>query len=138
VFKDSKLRELCSGYAFRQVFLSLTVGLNVCVILLAQAAPPGGRQFFVTFADACRANSSRSCGDPPGRSSGKSASQTLDLALKPETYETVIRQGIRTQMKLQLNPGDHELRLGIMDYATGKSGTVGLSCQVPGSIPVAE
>jgi hypothetical protein len=72
--------------------------------------------------------------DSSGKPAG-SASQTLDLALKPETYETVIRQGIRTQMKLQLKPGDYELRLGIMDDATGKLGTVELPFQVPASIP---
>ena len=75
--------------------------------------------------------------DSSGKPAG-SASQTLDLALKPETYETVIRQGIRTQMKLQLKPGDYELRLGIMDDATGKLGTVGLSFQVHGGIPAAK
>src|SRR5207253_1128113 len=37
--------------------------------------------------------------DNAGKPAG-SMSQTLELALKPETYETVIRQGIRTQMKL--------------------------------------
>jgi hypothetical protein len=67
-----------------------------------------------------------------------SASQTLDLALKPKTYETVFWQGIRTQIKLQLKPGDYELRSGIMDDATGKLGTAGLSFQVPGSIPAAK
>jgi hypothetical protein len=74
-----------------------------------------------------------SSGTPAG-----SASQALDLALQPGTYETVIRQGIRTQMKLQPGPGDHELRLGIMDDATGKLGMLGLSFQVPGSMPAAK
>jgi hypothetical protein len=41
-------------------------------------------------------------------------------------------------MKLQLKPGDYEVRLGIMDDATGKLGTVALSFQVPGTIPAAK
>jgi hypothetical protein len=72
--------------------------------------------------------------DSSGKPAGN-ASQTLDLALKPETYRTVISEGIRTQMKLQLKPGVYEIRLGIMDVATGKLGTVELPFQVPGSIP---
>jgi hypothetical protein len=75
--------------------------------------------------------------DKDGKPAG-STSQTLDLALKPETYETVSRQGIRTQMKLPLKPGDYQLRLGIMDDATGKLGTVELPFQVPATTPAAK
>jgi hypothetical protein len=75
--------------------------------------------------------------DSSGKPAG-SASQTLELALKHETYETVVRQGIRTQMKLQLTPGDYQLRLGIMDDATGKLGTVELPFQVPAPAPAAK
>jgi VWFA-related protein len=72
--------------------------------------------------------------DGNGKPAG-SVSQTLELALKPETYETIVRQGIRTQMNLQLKPGDYQLRLGIMDDATGKLGTVELPFQVPAPAP---
>jgi len=75
--------------------------------------------------------------DHSGKPAG-SMSQTLDLALKPETYQTVIRQGIRSLMKLELKPGDYQLRLGVMDDATGKLGTIELPLQVPASIPAAK
>jgi VWFA-related protein len=68
----------------------------------------------------------------------RSESQTLELALKPETYETVFGQGIRSQMKLQLKPGDYQLRLGIMEDATGKLGTIELPYKVAPSNPPAK
>jgi VWFA-related protein len=75
--------------------------------------------------------------DHDGKSAG-STSNTLVIAAKPETYQTLIRQGIRSQTKLQLKPGSYKLRLGVMDDATGKLGTVELPLEVPAANPNAK
>ncbi len=64
-----------------------------------------------------------------------STSQTIELALKQETYEKELRDGIRAEMKLALKPGEYHLRLGLMDDATGKMGTIEVPYSVPEVVP---
>jgi VWFA-related protein len=70
--------------------------------------------------------------------SANSVSQTLDLALPPEAYQRVLRDGIHAQMQLPLKPGDYRLRLGIMDDGNGKVGTIELPFQVASSAPASK
>jgi VWFA-related protein len=53
-----------------------------------------------------------------------SSSQTMDLALKPASYQSTLEHGIPAHLELELKPGAHKLRLGVLDYGSGKIGTV--------------
>jgi VWFA-related protein len=51
-------------------------------------------------------------------------SQTMDLDLQPETFKKIQNTGVPAHQDLTLKPGDYKLRMGVMDYATGKIGTM--------------
>jgi len=51
--------------------------------------------------------------------------------MKPATYKATLERGIPAHLELDLKPGTYRLRLGVMDYGSGKIGTL----EVPLSIP---
>jgi len=51
-------------------------------------------------------------------------SQTMDLDLRPDTYKQMLNTGVPAHQELTLKPGDYKLRIGVMDYASGKIGTM--------------
>jgi len=65
--------------------------------------------------------------------SAGSTSQTMDLGLKPATYQSVLEHGIAAHLELQLKPGAYHLRLGVLDYGSGKIGTLDVPMTIPES-----
>ena len=63
--------------------------------------------------------------------SAGSTSQTMDLALKPPSYQSALEHGLSAHLELELKPGAYKLRLGVLDYGSGKIGTL----EVPISVP---
>ena len=53
------------------------------------------------------------------------------LALKPDTYERVKGRGLRFNPRLVLDPGRYQLRVGVRESATGRTGTVFHDLVVP-------
>ena len=51
-------------------------------------------------------------------------SETMNLDLKPETFQRVMNSGVPAHQELTLKPGTYKLRLGVMDYTTAKIGTL--------------
>jgi hypothetical protein len=51
-------------------------------------------------------------------------SQTMDLDLKPETFQKIMNSGVPAHQELTLKPGTYHLRLGVMDYGNSKIGTL--------------
>lgn len=51
-------------------------------------------------------------------------SATMDMDLKPETFQKVMASGVPAHQVLMLKPGAYKLRLGVMDYTTAKIGTL--------------
>lgn len=51
-------------------------------------------------------------------------SETMDLDLKPETFQKVMNTGVPAHQELTLKPGTYKLRLGVMDYTNAKIGTL--------------
>ena len=64
-----------------------------------------------------------------------SVSQTMDLALKPGTYQSTLEHGIPAHLELELKPGASKLRLGVLDYGSGKIGTVDVPLPLPENSP---
>jgi VWFA-related protein len=60
-------------------------------------------------------------------------SQTMDLALKPATYQATLEHGIAAHIALPLKPGAYQLRLGVLDYGSGKIGTLDVPITIPES-----
>jgi VWFA-related protein len=56
---------------------------------------------------------------------------TLNLAVKPETYQRLKALGIRINSRAPLPPGRYQLRVGARDPVTGKVGTVFTDLTVP-------
>jgi VWFA-related protein len=54
----------------------------------------------------------------------------MDLALRPETLESVQARGLRVVSELSLPPGRHRLRVVVTD-AAGRAGSVGYDLDVP-------
>lgn len=52
------------------------------------------------------------------------AADSLEPALKPETYASIQRSGIPASQELRLKPGEYSLRLGMIDRNTQRIGTV--------------
>jgi VWFA-related protein len=52
------------------------------------------------------------------------ASATMEFDLKPETFQRVMNTGVPAHQELTLKPGTYKLRLGVMDYASSKIGTL--------------
>jgi VWFA-related protein len=51
-------------------------------------------------------------------------SETMDLDLKPETFQKMQNTGVPAHEELTLKPGNYKLRLGVMDYTSSKIGTL--------------
>ena len=58
-------------------------------------------------------------------------SNTLDMALHAETYQEVLQNGITAHDDLELKPGTYTLRIGVIDRATQKIGTVDVPLIIP-------
>jgi hypothetical protein len=52
------------------------------------------------------------------------ASETHDLSLTPDHYQTILQNGLSAHLELDMKPGNYTLRLGAMDYGNGKIGTL--------------
>jgi VWFA-related protein len=66
--------------------------------------------------------------------SAGNVSQTMDLDLKPETFQKVMNMGVPAHQELTLKPGQYKLRLGVMDYTSSKIGTL----EIPVTVGVAQ
>jgi VWFA-related protein len=55
---------------------------------------------------------------------GGVASQTETLNLKPDTYNLILKSGVRFRQQLRPQPGDNDLRVGVLDENTGAFGTL--------------
>jgi VWFA-related protein len=62
--------------------------------------------------------------DDRGAQVGKSSNDTLDLNLKPETYEKVLKQGLAYQKTFPRESSASTLRLVVRDSATGAIGSL--------------
>ena len=51
-------------------------------------------------------------------------SETMDLDLKPETFQKIQNTGVPAHEELPLKPGSYRIRLGVMDYTSSKIGTL--------------
>jgi VWFA-related protein len=58
-------------------------------------------------------------------------SQTMDLDLQAETFKKIQNTWVPAHQDLTLKPGAYKLRLGVMDYASGKIGTLEIPVTVP-------
>jgi VWFA-related protein len=65
-------------------------------------------------------------------------SQTMDLDLQKETFEKMQNTGVPAHQDLTLKPGEYRLRLGVMDYASGKIGTLEVPVTVPAPQPASK
>lgn len=63
--------------------------------------------------------------------SAGSISQTMDLTPKPSTYQSMLEHGISAHLELALKPGSYKLRLGVLDYGSGKIGTLDVPITIP-------
>ena len=61
-------------------------------------------------------------------------SETMNLDLKPETFQRVMKSGVPAHQELTLKPGTYKLRLGVMDYANAKIGTL----EIPVTVAAAQ
>ena len=59
------------------------------------------------------------------------AKDTAQLKLRPETYEAVMKNGVRLTRRLDLAPGRYQLRIGARDSVTGRIGLVLYDLDVP-------
>jgi hypothetical protein len=67
----------------------------------------------------------RSAGQPAGQ-----ISNTVDASLPAADYDAALRNGFAVHQELDLPPGNYILRLGVMDHASQKIGTLDLSLAV--------
>ena len=51
-------------------------------------------------------------------------SNTMDATLPLAEYESALKTGLSVHQELELPPGDYEVRLGVMDHASQKIGTL--------------
>jgi VWFA-related protein len=68
--------------------------------------------------------------DAEGKSKGGDGS-TLDMDLKPETFQRVSAGGFRMLSRLQLPPGRYQLRVAGRETGAGKAGSVVYDLEVP-------
>lgn len=64
------------------------------------------------------------------------ASDTLDAALSPETFERVSKTGIRTHQELTLPPGAYHLRIGVMDRTNQSIGVLDVPITIEATAPI--
>jgi hypothetical protein len=53
------------------------------------------------------------------------------MPLKPETFQTVSREGIRLLLRINLAPGQYQLRVAGLDKGSGRTGSVYYDLEVP-------
>jgi VWFA-related protein len=68
-----------------------------------------------------------------GQSAGNAA-ETLDLSLKPEHYEAIMKNGLSAHLEFEVKPGNYTLRLGVMDHGNGKIGTLDIPLSVSSNV----
>jgi VWFA-related protein len=57
--------------------------------------------------------------------------QLLKMPLKPESFKTVSRMGVRLLLRIELAPGQYQLRVGALDRGSGRTGSVHYDLEVP-------
>ncbi len=62
----------------------------------------------------------------------------INMPLLPATYQQVVRNGLRIATKMDLPPGRYQLRIGMVDNSSERTGSVHLDLEVPdfGSEPL--
>jgi VWFA-related protein len=72
-----------------------------------------------------------------GKSRG-GLNHVLNMPLTPTTYQQVVRYGLRITSRLDLPPGRYQLRIGMVDSVSNRTGSVHLDLDVPdfGSEPL--
>jgi VWFA-related protein len=58
-------------------------------------------------------------------------SNTLEMALHPDTYQEVLQNGVTAHDDIELKPGTYTLRIGVIDRASQKIGTVDVPLIIP-------
>jgi len=67
--------------------------------------------------------------------SSANASETLDLSLKPDHYDAIMKNGLSAHLELgDMKAGAYTLRLGVMDYGNGKIGTLDVPLTIPDNL----
>jgi len=56
---------------------------------------------------------------------------TVDMKLRPQTYEGILRNGLATVSKIDLAPGRYQLRIAARESANGRAGSVHYDLEVP-------
>jgi VWFA-related protein len=56
---------------------------------------------------------------------------TVDMTLRPQTYEAIIRDGLATVSKIDLAAGRYQLRIAARESGTGRTGSVHYDLEVP-------
>jgi VWFA-related protein len=69
--------------------------------------------------------------DPQSKTSRHASHHVAQLRLRPATYETVIREGVRITRRLELRPGRYRLHIGVRDRTGGAIGTLFTDLDVP-------
>jgi VWFA-related protein len=64
-------------------------------------------------------------------------SETMDLNVKPETFQRMLNTGVPAHQELALKQGSYKLRLGVMDYSNNKIGTLEVPIIVGANQPIA-
>jgi len=57
--------------------------------------------------------------------------QLLKMPLKAESFKTVSRMGVRLLLRIELAPGQYQLRVGALDRGSGRTGSVHYDLEVP-------
>jgi len=60
-----------------------------------------------------------------------SSSETVNMALKPETYKRVMRVGLRVQARVDVPPGKYSLRLALHETGNDRVGSVFTDIAIP-------
>ena len=60
----------------------------------------------------------------------RAAGQTLGLALKPDTYERLLKEGIRLDQRIEREQGTGSVRVVVVDENSGRMGSVTLPAAV--------
>jgi VWFA-related protein len=62
------------------------------------------------------------------------ASNTVAAAMRPETYQQVLKTGFPGHLDLDLKPGKYLLRLGVIDRNSEKIGTLAVPLDIPAQV----
>jgi VWFA-related protein len=58
-------------------------------------------------------------------------SNTVNLTLRPQTYQSVAANGLRVTQRLEVPPGRYQIRVGARDAGGGAVGTVSYDLEIP-------